>query len=131
MGAADVVLRFESACAGCQGCAGRCRSFRLYGSSVDTLTLPRHWFPEDVTGGQEVLVEVADAELSRWARRAHGAAVVGLMAGALAAGFVAAAAGWQADLAVLLGAATGLLAGLRAGRSAPRPRIEIKPRSRG
>jgi hypothetical protein len=93
--------------------------------------LPRHWFPEDVTGGQEVLVEVADAELSRWARRAHGAAVVGLMAGALAAGFVAAAAGWQADLAVLLGAATGLLAGLRAGRSAPRPRIEIKPRSRG
>jgi positive regulator of sigma E activity len=131
VGAADVALRFESACAGCQGCAGRCRSFRLYETGVDTLTLPRHWFPEDVTDGQEVLVEVADAELSRWALRAHGSAVGGLLVGALAAGFIAAVAGWQLDLAVLFGAAAGLMAGLRAGRSAPRPRIEIKPKSRG
>jgi positive regulator of sigma E activity len=132
VGSEGVSLSFSAPCTGCEGCAGRCRAFRLYESRKALLTLPRHLFPDHVAVGHDVQVAVADADLRRLATRAYAGTLGGLLAGACLAGVLAFLAGWRPDPMVLAGAVLGSLTGWVLARpgavSAP---IEIQATPRG
>lgn len=110
----------RAACSGCQGaCEGRCSPFARPGETWDLACDPDAW-----RVGQRVRVGIEDSALRSLALRGYGAALAGLVLGALAGHGIGLAWGRHGDALVAAGLLLGTLLALPASkRATPEPRL--------
>lgn len=111
-----------SACEGCVGgCGGRCNLFAGDGDQVFRLVTPT---AGDYAQGQQLRLQLDEADLRRAAWRGYGAAWLGLVVGAGLGAAIGAASGRHADVATLCGLLLGTFAAVRfSKRHLPEPRL--------
>jgi hypothetical protein len=126
VGREAVELRALGACSDCGGCDGRCRWFRT-ALPDDGLRLPGSAFPRPPAAGETWRLQLGDRELLQQALRGHGAALLGLICGALAGHIAAAASSLPLDAATAIGALLGTLLALRISKRAPGAALRLLP----
>lgn len=110
----------RAACLGCRGgCEGRCSPFSRPGETWDLASDSAIW-----QVGQQVRIGIEDRALRSLALRGYGAALAGLLLGALAGHALGLAWGRHGDALVAAGLVLGTLLALPASkRATPEPRL--------
>lgn len=112
VGDAGVSLRALSNCSDCSGCGGRCNVFSRI-SATGTSVLPLAAFGGQPCVGERWRLQLPAQALLRQSLRLYGAALAGLLLGALVGQAIAAWLPYPSDLVAAGGALLGTLGALR------------------
>lgn len=126
VGSDAIELRALGACSECGGCGGRCNWFRE-AMPGDSLRLPPAVFSRPPAPGETWRLQLGDRELLQQSLRGYGAALFGLVGGALAGHGIAVAVTLPLDAATAAGALLGTLFALRVSKRAPGVALRLLP----